>query len=180
MSDTDDIKKPIGRPLKFDDPKKLQQQVQAYFDSCFSRAYDQFGNPIIDKAHPDYTKEKPIYVMRQTKPFTVAGLAVFLDTSRQTLVDYSKESHFPDYVDEATKLELIDTIKRAKEQIYAYTEERLFVPGLATGAIFSLKNNYSDEWKDKHEIGGDGTIIVKSVRYNEEPKDNGDGNTATV
>lgn len=77
------------------------------------------------------------YILEQVKPFTVSWLASFLDTSRETLMDYQEKDEFS------------DTIKRAKEQIYAYTEESLFTKA-STGAIFSLKNNYG--WKDKSEV----------------------------
>lgn len=180
----DEPKKNVGgRPLKFDDPVKLQEQIKKYYESCFQKAFDQFGNPIIDKTVEGYHKDKPetwVYVLRQIKPFTVSGLAAFLDTSRQTLVQYEDYEHFPDSIDDATKRELIDTVKRAKENIYAYAEERLFMPGVSTGAIFWLKNNAPDNWKDKHEIGGDQTIIVKSVHYTEDEEANGDGNNPTV
>lgn len=78
------------------------------------------------------------YVLEQIKPFTVSWLATFLDTSRETLMDYQEKDEFS------------DTIKRAKQRIYAYTEESLFTKWSATWAIFSLKNNYW--WVDKSEV----------------------------
>lgn len=167
---TEDKKKPVGRPLKFDDPKKLQDQIDAYYKSCFDYQRDMFGKRIKDQDE----KGEPVYIMKQVKPYTVAGLAVFLDTSRQTLVEYEDYDHFPDTIDEDTKQALIDTVKRAKEHVYAFTEEMLFKPGVQTGAIFWLKNNAPDKWKDRHEIGGDQTVIVKSVKYTDEDSENAD------
>lgn len=167
---TDEKKRKPGRPLKFDDPVKLQKQIDDYFSSCFTKAFDQFGNPIVDKTQSDYNKDDEstwAYVMKQTKPFTVSGLAAFLDTSRNTLVQYEDYEHFPEDLPQATRDELINTVKRAKEQIYAYAEERLFIPGVATGSIFWLKNNAPDSWKDRHEIGGDGTVTVISKRFDQ-------------
>lgn len=174
-SKDDSVKRPVGRPLKFDDPKKLQDQIDAYYKSCFDFQRDMFGKRIKDKDE----KGEEVYIMKQVKPYTVGGLAVFLDTSRKTLIEYEDYEHFPDTLDDDTKNELINTVKRAKEHIYAYAEEQLYRPGVTTGAIFWLKNNAPENWKDRHEIGGDQTVIVKSVSYKEET-DNGDGNNPTV
>ena len=133
-----------GRPLKFKSVESLQKKIDAYFESCLSQMYDKNGQPVFSK---DGTP-----VMVQTKPYTVSGLAVFLDTSRETLMDYENSNH-------DIKLELkekfSDTIKRAKMMCYAYTEEQLFIGKNPSGAIFSLKNNYN--WTDKTDItsGGD-------------------------
>lgn len=133
-----------GRPLKFQSVEELQQKIDAYFVSCWSQKYDKNGQPI-------YSKEgEP--VMELTKPYTVSGLAVFLDTSRETLMDYENENH---EVNQELEKQFSDTIKRAKQMCYAYTEEQLFIGKNPTGAIFSLKNNYG--WTDKTDItsGGD-------------------------
>lgn len=71
----------------------------------------------------------------EERPFTITGLAVALDCDRKTLLNYeSREEFFP-------------TIKKAKQIIENYTEERLFGNNV-TGVIFNLKNNYG--WQDKH------------------------------
>jgi hypothetical protein len=94
-----------------------------------------FGNPIFVKDAQGKKTTKPVLV--QIKPYTVSGLAVFLDTSRETLMDYQGRKGFS------------DAIKRAKERCYSYTEEFLLSGKNPTGAIFSLKNNYG--WRDKTE-----------------------------
>ena len=65
-----------GRPLKFTDPEKFAEQVDAYFDYCDEN----------------------------DKPYTMSGLGVYLDTSADTLIDYSKKDDFS------------ETIKKAKER----------------------------------------------------------------
>lgn len=95
-----------GQPLKFQSVEELQKLIDKYFDET---------------------------------PFTqwmITGLAVALDTSRQTLINYeSKDGYF-------------DAIKRAKLKIeYAY-EARLAKRGGA-GDIFALKNF---GWKDKQDV----------------------------
>lgn len=106
-----------GRPLKFTDPEKFAEQVDAYFDYCDEN----------------------------DKPYTMSGLGVYLDTSADTLIDYSKKDDFS------------ETIKKAKERIYSYAEESLYRTSQVAGVIFNLKNNWG--WKDKYEqdhtSGGD-------------------------
>lgn len=129
-----------GRPLKFKTVRELEEKIQAYFYSCWTYRRDMFGNRIIDKQDPNHSKETPVYVMVKEKAYTVTGLAVFLDTTRDTLMDYEKRRGD----------KFSDAIKKAKLAIYADTEEALFRKGSATGAIFSLKNNY--HWRDRTEM----------------------------
>lgn len=148
----------VGKPLKFPSVEELQQKIEAYFNSCFDYQRDMFGNRLHDKEHPDYTKEKPVYLMKQVKPFTVTGLAVFLDTTRETLLDYEGER-------ESSSEEIVKdpaysyTIKKAKEIIKAYAEESLFSGKQAAGPIFNLKNNWG--WKDKSEW--EGVLLEKPI-----------------
>lgn len=108
----------MARPLLFENAEELQKKIDAYFESCH------------------ITDDKG--VITQIRPYTVSGLAVALDTSRQTLINYeSKELFF-------------DTIKKAKDIIENWTEEQLYRSTQVTGVIFNLKNNY--EWKDKTEM----------------------------
>lgn len=108
----------MARPLLFKSNEELQSKIDAYFDSCW--VTDEKGN------------------REQVRPYTVSGLAVALDTSRQTLINYEDKEEF------------FDTIKKAKDIIENWTEEQLYRNTQVTGVIFNLKNNY--EWKDKTEI----------------------------
>lgn len=96
-----------GRPKKFGSVEELEALIDQYFSDC--EAID--------------------------KPFTVTGLALALDTTRETLMDYQKDPVFS------------DAIKRAKTRVENYAEERLFTSS-PTGPIFALKNF---GWKDKPE-----------------------------
>lgn len=127
--------KPVGRPLKFESPEELQEKIEEYFNSCWRQKVDMFGNPVYIKDKEG--KKTDEQVMVQFRPYTISGLAVALDTTRETLMDYEEKDEFS------------DTIKRAKEMCHAYAEEQLFVGKNPTGAIFNLKNNYG--WKDKSE-----------------------------
>jgi hypothetical protein len=142
------IASPVGRPRKWQSLEDLQEAVQYYFDGCFVPRTrekkviekDDEGNefteyvtvPVLNK------HEEPTFY--QIRPFTVTGLALSLDMTRQGLLDYEKKpSH----------AEFADTIKKAKLVIESYNEERLHGSSQVTGAIFNLKNNYS--WVDKTE-----------------------------
>lgn len=133
----------MARPLLFKNKDELQSRIDAYFESCYS---------IDDKG-----------ARTQVRPYTITGLAVSLDTSRQTLVNYEDKEEF------------FDTIKKAKDIIENWTEEQLYRTTQVTGVIFNLKNNY--EWKDKTETdittGGEKiTMTPESLaitkRYEEE------------
>ena len=140
-----------GRPLKWNTPEELQLKIDEYFDSCWDFKRDMFGGRIEDKIPVGVTDngktkwKKNGYVMKQVKPYTVSGLAVYLGTSRETLMNYQKRDEY------------FDAIKSAKDRVYAYVEESLFY-GKPTGAIFSLKNNYG--WKDKYQQ--DSKIVIEN------------------
>jgi hypothetical protein len=104
----------VGRPLKFNSREELKEKIEAYFLSL--------------------KNDKGEYI----RPPTVTGLAVALDTNRETLCNYEeKEDYF-------------DTIKEAKSRCEAWVEENaLLGKANATFSIFNLKNNYG--WKDKME-----------------------------
>lgn len=97
---------PGGRPLKFESVEILQEQIDRYF-----------ANTPEDE-------------------WTITGLALALDTTRQTLCNYEDER--PQY---------LDTIKKAKLKVENGYEKDLKKHG-RTGTIFALKNF---DWKDKTE-----------------------------
>ena len=116
---TSGAKRKTGRPLKYKS-RQVEERVAAYFDYC---KIDDCGYPL-DKDH---------------KPPTITGLACYLNTTRDLLVDYESKPQFS------------DTIKRAKQRIEAYNEYLLVSKaGQVAGVIFNLKNNFG--WKDRAEI----------------------------
>lgn len=116
----------IWRPLLFKNKEELEEKINNYFKSCFI---------INDK-----------WVEECIRPITISWLAVALDTSRQTLINY-----------ESTK-EFFDTIKKAKDRIESWNEEQLYRNTQVTWVIFNLKNNY--DWKDKSEVDNNTKISV--------------------
>jgi hypothetical protein len=154
-----------GRPLKFKSVRALQKAINAYFESCFDYQHDAFGNRLVEKdenGHPITDDDgNKAYIMKQVKPFTITGLANALDTTRELLVrweDGKYDDQDEDLTDEQRNhneqiATFSNTIKRAKQICYEYTEEALFNRGSATGAIFSLKNNW--DWNKDTIIGAE-------------------------
>lgn len=100
----------VGRPRAFKSVKEVENKIKAYFNYC---------------------EEKE-------KPYTMSGLAYYLEVSRQTLVNYSyKDEYF-------------GTIKKARDRVQMQLEENaLSNKANPTFTIFNLKNNF--DWKDKIE-----------------------------
>jgi hypothetical protein len=144
-----------GRPLKFQDVEELKKKIDAYFADCdphmeevteWVEARGKDGQLKKDDNGLNYLVEVTHRVMTKQKPYTITGLAVWLDTSRETLLDYQER---PEYS---------DTIKAAKDKCEEFWEQML-IGANATGPIFNLKNNYN--WKDKTEqefSNPDGTL----------------------
>lgn len=135
-----DEKKKRGRPFKFKSAKEMKRKIDEYFESCFEEVWDEVRDDDgVVKWVPRLDRHGNI-VKYQKEPFTISGLAVFLGTNRQTLLNYEETDEF------------FDTIKQAKAKIEAYTEKQLYNDKArnTTGIIFNLKNNYG--WSDKQEV----------------------------
>ena len=96
------------------------------------------------------------YCNENSKPFTMSGLALFLDCSRTTLYQYENELIKFNNVSENDKQRIMNAVKRAKRMVEAYQEEQLFIGKSPVGTIFSLKNNFN--WKDTQEINNNTNI----------------------
>ena len=105
-----------GRPKKYTEVELMQQKIDEYFKKC-------------DNEH---------------EPYTVTGLCLALDITRETLREYLKNEKFS------------DTIKKAKLKVENYLEKHLITDSSTTGIIFNLKNNFG--WKDKQELKHSGSI----------------------
>lgn len=153
-----DTKHAGGRPLLFQDVEELQKKIQAYFDDCaphpeqriiykwkkkieVRRVRDLEKGGMIRKEFEvdDYSQrpdEEMEWHITEPKIMTVSALAVWLGTSRLTLINYQEKPEF------------INTIKEAKDLIESQWEARLNGSNV-TGVIFNLKNNWG--WQDKTE-----------------------------
>lgn len=112
-----------GRPLIFNNVEELEKKIQEYWDYCEERE----------------------------KPYTISGLAYYLNTTRQTIFNYSRRDEFA------------PIIERARDRVLMDTEERLQESGKnsTAGIIFSLKNNF--KWTDKVEIESTNTNVNNNV-----------------
>lgn len=98
-----------GRPKKYTEVEIMQQKIEMYFEEC----------------------------EKKNEPYTVTGLCLALDITRETLREYVKDEQFS------------DTIKKAKLKVENYLEKHLITDSSTTGIIFNLKNNFG--WTDKQE-----------------------------
>lgn len=133
-----------GRPLKYTQ-QQLQKMIDDYFDSCFEEVYE----PVKDSENniawiPVYDRHGNI-MKAQTKPFSITGLALACDTTRETLCEYERKPGF------------VDTIKKAKEKVANYAEEQCLTARNPAGAIFIAKNH---GFRDKTEIEHSGDIGI--------------------
>ena len=109
-----------GRPFKFKSLEELQEKIDDYF------------------------------TITSAEDITITGLALHLDTSRQTLMNYEKEKGYEEY---------FDSIKIAKTRVEHEYEKDLRKKGTA-GSIFGLKNF---KWRDKFELESKAEIEIKDV-----------------
>lgn len=79
------------------------------------------------------------------EPPTVAGLALALGMTRETLNQYGRDEEYS------------DTIKKAKQRIEVHLERRLY-DGAPAGTIFNLKNNFG--WKDESTRKHSGSVAI--------------------
>ena len=107
----------MGRPVKYETPEQMQVKIDEYF-----REREDKG-----------------------LPFTITGLALALDMTREGLCFYAEKPNFT------------DTIKMAKLKVEQYAEENVYTSKNPAGAIFVLKNF---GWKDKQEIAHSGELVV--------------------
>ena len=120
----------IGRPCKFQDIEAFQLAIDNFFNEC-----DAKGDP-----------------------YTITGLAMALDTSREVLMDIESQTS-AGYSDQFS-----DSVKKAKLRCHNYAERQAYLARNPAAAIFIMKN-YG--WRDQQEINhtiGDAIIIVGKPR----------------
>ncbi|KPU43022.1 hypothetical protein OXPF_34540 [Oxobacter pfennigii] len=155
---------PAGRPRKYKTAKAIEKAIEYYFDSI-TKTELAFEN--ILTGYEDEEKTKPIYnkipllnnageQIKTTIYFenpSILGMCAHMGIDRATLLRYEQEQEY------------CNTIKKAKEKIEKYLEEKLYRHEQVTGIIFNLKNNFG--WKDKTEveqnISGDINVNIKVV-----------------
>jgi len=142
--------KSTGRPLKFATVGELQTKIDQYFESCWQDRLvrDNKGNVVMGN------DGKPLHEKAQVKPYAITGLAVALDTTRETLLDYQNSVFGEKLIKDNEELfkGLSDAIKRAKETIKEYAESSLYTIKNPAGAIFNLKANWGFQDTQKVDL----------------------------
>ena len=126
-----------GRPRKFQDIETFENLLTDYFASCWD-VDEETGRKM------------------QIEPYTITGLAIALDTTRQVLLDYQNDPNLKEFT---------DSIKKAKMIVENYAETQLFKSKNVAGVIFNMKNNYG--WKDvteqKQDVNLQGSLNLKDL-----------------
>lgn len=117
-----------GRPPKYTTPEEMQSVIDEYFASCWV--------------------DRPLVGLTQMRPYTIAGLALALDLTRQGLCEYSDKDEFS------------DVVKKAKLKVEMNVEETLLEKG-HSGSIFWLKNHAS--YTDKREVEHSGKLTLEDI-----------------
>jgi len=114
----------MSRPLKFKTLKELQNKIDEYFDYCDNKTKEIHSDKLGGAIVPD------------PEPYTMAGLAYYLDLSRKSLINYKRRGKY------------LHAIKRARRRIEADVERRMNGRDTFTaGLIFNAKNNFG--WRDE-------------------------------
>lgn len=142
-----------GRPKKFNKSEEMQKKINDYFESCFKEDLKYNADKGYYEPKKDY---KGNIIKYQFKPFTITGLANALGITRETLLRYEEDKKFS------------DTVRKAKQKVEEYVEERLFDRDGVNGAKFNLINNFNN-WSDKQEFNTSNTNKVQII--NDLPSD---------
>jgi hypothetical protein len=123
------------RPRKFNSIEELEQKIEDYFRFCDSRIVDIVTRNGIEQ-------------IKKPKPYTIEGLAAFLNMDRRSLLNYEKQKGYESF---------FPTIKNAKARILANLVERgLDGDNNSAMGIFNLKNNYGYTDKSSLDLKIDG------------------------
>ena len=123
------------KQIKYKTSTEFREHVDEYFEHCLERS----RKLSIGKDGEEYYRD----VVQQIKPFTMTGLSVWLEVSKNLLKPLGERG-----------ADFRAVIDYARKRCENFAEEHLFSGKNATGAIFSLKNCYG--WHDTHkqEISG--------------------------
>ena len=114
----------LNTHCKFKNAEELQLKIDEYFELCNEKR----------------------------RPYTISGLAIFLDITTSTLRNYEKVYGTTDYA---------EIISKAKQRIEEFAECSLYDNRKTAGAKYVLENNF--QWSNKQDVNLSGEIsqIVK-------------------
>lgn len=129
--------------LAFTDPEALEERIEEYFQSRMRKRYFPTG-----KVDGQLVYEAEEYMA----PPTMAGLALAMDTTRQTLLAYGK-------AEEPRDPAFAPIIARAKLRIAEWWEEALANREASNGAKFALEVNHRYGREDREGGTGEGFAV---------------------
>ena len=149
--------KPLGRPRKYTDPNKMQEDIDAYFIECDQR---KIKHKIISKGVPTD--------IEYSEPYSMAGLADALGMSRETLNHYKNSDSYALWKEEDTAKAAIfsDIISRARHKIERYLISRGLL-GMHNPNISALNlgSNYGYSTKVEQDIKAEASVIINLISY---------------
>jgi hypothetical protein len=113
--------RPFGT-FKYRSLEELESAIDDYFESCD-------GKPIMTKEGLAATDKNGNPVYTPSKPYTLEGLALHLNITPQTLVNYGKNEDY------------FEAIERARMKCLTYVAERMYDKDGVQGAKFYAINN---------------------------------------
>lgn len=93
----------MARPLKFSSPEDMQSKIDAYFEYCNARTKKEVVKT------KDYYE---VIEMPDPTPYTVYGLADFLDCDADTLLNYQTKDSFSVIIARAKHKILTNKVER--------------------------------------------------------------------
>lgn len=131
-----------GQPPKYEAPEEMKAVVDAYFQYC--------DTTIITK---QVVQGGDIIKVSMPTPYTMAGLALALNMSRETLNQYGKNEKFSDIIIHARRKIEQDNVTKGLTGIYDPKTNNL-----------NLASNYGYSTKEKIEISDTTKDITPEMR----------------
>lgn len=122
---------PGGRPLKFQSVEELDQKIDEYFESRAPHVVKMMVKRLKADGTHYWAEDED---MSPQLPVHISGLAVFLGTTRKTLLNYKAREEF------------LPSIEYALARCEEYAADMLSSP-YANGMKFNLQNNHG--WEDR-------------------------------
>ena len=124
---------PVGKPRIYPTPDKLQSAIDDYFEHCEGEKYlDGDGQPVI-------TNKGNYVYLREPKPPTVEGLAVFLGfAGLQSWYDYRDRKEY------------FEVYNRARLRFAQFNAESLYDRDRFKGSERTLVHHY--DWEPANQI----------------------------
>jgi hypothetical protein len=128
----------IGARRKYETPEELKRECNSYFSSCMK--------PVIDKKTGEFVRDEyGCYVMEQTKPYTISGLARHLGITTGTLRTYHQKAKAG-----LIPPEFADVVLEARQRIEEYAEMQLYSRNGGMGGQFVLRNGFGWQTPKEH------------------------------